>query len=139
MKSACPRFLVLAVAAAGLALAAGCIAFRPDSYDATLAFKNQALAVMAEAGEPATDRAEKIAALRHALDQRLADERARPGNEQIVAMWTIMADPRRDLLAGYLQAWETRGTLPAALIAGKREQVGRAFDKILVLEKSKPQ
>ncbi|HEY8900902.1 MAG TPA: hypothetical protein VIM61_10870 [Chthoniobacterales bacterium] len=139
MNTASRRLLGILSLATLLVLVAGCIAFRPDSYSATEAFKKQALALMAEAGKPASDHVIEIATVRRDLDQRLADERARPGNEQIVAMWTILADPQRDLLAGYLQTWEARGTLSPALIAGKQDQVARALDKILVLEKSKPQ
>ena len=108
-------------------------------YDATaykLAtdLKAESLTLMEYAVEPASDHRETIEALRLDLLKAMEYERGRPDNELSARMWSILLDPNRNLLAGFLRRWEDSGPLSAAFVAEARGQIGEAFDQIIGLE-----
>lgn len=108
-------------------------------YDATaykLAtdLKAESLTLMEKAVEPATVHGETIDALRLDLLKALEYERGRPDNELSTRMWSILLDPNRNLLGGFLRRWEESGPLSSAFVSEARGQVGEAFDQIIGLE-----
>lgn len=108
-------------------------------YDATaykLAtdLKAESLTLMDKAVEPAADHDVTIEALRLDLLKAIEYERGRPDNELSTRMWSILLDPDRNLLGGFLRRWEESGQLSPAFVEEARGQIGEAFDQIIGLE-----
>lgn len=111
-------------------------------YDATAYkqatdLKAEAVTLAEKAVEPASDHLDEIQELRLELRKALEYEKGRARNEITTRMWEVMIDPDRHLLGGFLQRWETSGTLSPAFVDEAGEQIGDAFDQIIGLEAGK--
>ena len=69
-------------------------------------------------------------------------DKNRPGNEMTRQMWEVLlfkspSDPRNGIWPRFLEEWKAAGTLKPAEITNDKEDVDRAFDKIIQLESGK--
>lgn len=111
--------------------------FNAEAYDQATSLKVEALALMEEATTPYRKHAAAVDQLR--MDLRKAHEfaRGRPRNEISARQWSILIDPERDLLGGFLRDWKQQSTLSTAFVREKKTQVSKAFDTIIELESGK--
>jgi len=56
----------------------------------------------------------------------------------MVKMLQLLIKPDGNLLGGFLNRWETKGSLSPNLVNESSKLVGQQFDKIINLEKSRP-
>jgi len=69
-------------------------------------------------------------------------DKNRPRNEMTRQMWEVLlfkspSDPRNGIWPRFLEEWKAAGTLKPAEITNDKEDVDRAFDKIIQLESGK--
>ena len=101
--------------------------------------KVDALALMAKAVEPYTKHQDEVAEFMIELDKAYEFERTRPLDPTALTLWSILRDPNRDLLGGFLKQWKEEGELRPVYVEAKRLQIGGAFDQIIEFETKKHQ
>lgn len=112
--------------------------YSETAYSMAVSLKVDALALMAEAGEPYAQHAAAVEALRLQAQKNLEYARGRPQNEDTTRQWEILLDPAGSLLGGFLARWEREKTLGADFVAEKTGQISKAFDEVIRLESHKP-
>lgn len=119
---------------------AGCQTISPynaQAYDNAVTLKVRSLSLMAKATEPYEEHAAEVEAL--LLDVEIAYEYAKglDKNEIVTRQWEILKDPERRLLGGFLNRWQSRGSMSAVFIEEVAGIVSDAFDAIIELEDGK--
>ena len=64
-------------------------------------------------------------------------EKNKPNNEITFAMWTILNDKEKNLLAGFFKRWEEQDKLSATFSQEAKKQVLEAFDLLIEYEVKK--
>ncbi|WP_395044203.1 hypothetical protein [Flavobacterium sp.] len=64
-------------------------------------------------------------------------EKNKPNNEISFAMWTILNDKEKNLLAGFFKRWEEKDKLSATFSQEAKKQVLEAFDLLIQYEVKK--
>ena len=64
-------------------------------------------------------------------------EKNKPNNEITFAMWTILNDKEKNLLAGFFKLWEEKDKLSATFSQEAKKQVIEAFDLLIQYEVKK--
>ncbi len=64
-------------------------------------------------------------------------EKNKPNNEITFAMWTILNDKEKNLLAGFFKRWEEKDKLSATFSQEAKKQVIEAFDLLIQYEVKK--
>jgi hypothetical protein len=137
------RFLVLG--SVWLVFVAGCntiSTYDQAAYAQAVNLKVDTLALMDKASESYAAHRTDISKLNIALTKGYEYDKNRPHNEITRQMWEVLLfknafDPRHGIWARFLEEWKAAGTLKPAEIANDKEDVGRAFDKIIQLESGK--
>jgi hypothetical protein len=107
------------------------------AYQHAVNAKVDTLALMSEATADYDDHQKGIESLMKELDKAYEYDRGRPLNTVTVAQWTILRDPDRNLLGGFLKIWKEKGSLGPTFVAERKDQVADAFDQIIQLESGK--
>jgi len=111
--------------------------FNARAYEQATSLKVEARALMDNATEPYADHVDAVRQLKMDLRKARAFARGRPNNEISARQWSLLIDPERNLLGGFLNDWKKRSSLPAAFVKEKKAQVSEAFDTIIELESGK--
>jgi hypothetical protein len=122
-----------------LALAiSGCSSFTSKydeiAYEQATALKVDSLALMDKANEPYSIHEDAIQELVVKVDKAYEYAKGRPKNEIITQQWSIIKDPNRNLLGGFLKRWKEKGTLSDIFIKEAKGNVALGFDQIIGLE-----
>jgi len=64
-------------------------------------------------------------------------EKNKPNNEVSYAMWKVMADKDKNLLAGFIKRWDEEEMLSEAFTREAKQQIMEAFDLIIKYEAQK--
>jgi hypothetical protein len=131
---ACPLALLVSVLASCIHIAA----FSETEYQYAITLKVESLALLSKAAEPYASHRAEVTKLRVDLEKAFEYAAGRPNNEASAAQWSVLRDPTKNLLGGFLKRWEDDNTLNKTLIDEKRLQIGKAFDAISALESGKP-
>jgi hypothetical protein len=132
--------LVLMVALNGCAVFRGVSGFDQNSYTAGMTLKADSLALIERSrrAQGETTPVPELLALQAQLDAQVAYEAGKGKENGLSAMqWRLLADPKGNLLGGYLTRWATGARLSEAYITEKSNQIGDAFDEVLRLEGAK--
>lgn len=130
------QFIWLAV----LILLAGCSTIAPFSqkaYEQATSLKVEALATMDKASEPYANHKQSIDELKLNIEKAYEYAKGRPQNEEATKQWTIIKDPSRNSLGGFLNRWENKSTLNKVFIQEAKEIVADGFDAVIELESGK--
>jgi hypothetical protein len=112
--------------------------FDQNSYDSGMALKSESAALIAHAGEPASDYKQQIQALTVKLDAQLAYQNGKGKTNLISAkQWDILISPEHDLLGKLLLDWVEGKNFSDEYLLEKRQQISDAWDQILKLEGAK--
>ncbi|MEK7256859.1 MAG: hypothetical protein AAB316_19045 [Bacteroidota bacterium] len=99
--------------------------------------KKTALALVAKSDEAYSTHKKEVedalAAMKNLRDQAATYKK----NGEIVKMWNLMLDPAGGLFAGFAKKWETEGPQNKTFVTAFKDEVGKAFDKIIQLEEEK--
>ena len=112
------------------------------AYAQAVNLKVDTLALMDKASGTYEAHTADINKLNVALAKGYEYDKNRPGNEMTRQMWEVLlfkspSDPRNGIWPRFLEEWKAAGTLKPAEITNDKEDVDRAFDKIIQLESGK--
>ena len=133
------RRYVVVLAMLTLACGATIATFNQRAYENATTLKAEALALVGKGTEPYANH--KAAAERLMTRVEAAFEYAKgiPKNTITTQQWDILKARDRDLLGGFVAAWENSSPngFGQAFVDAKKEQIGDAFDTIIDLESAK--
>ncbi len=104
------------------------------SYQKTTELKVETIKLMNVANEPYNLHKEEVENLLLDLDKLAEYEKNKPNNEITFAMWKILNDKEKNLLAGFFKRWETKGILSQAFLEESKKQVLDALDLLIQYE-----
>ncbi|MCP4576595.1 MAG: hypothetical protein GY846_09965 [Deltaproteobacteria bacterium] len=104
------------------------------AYQQATALKVDSLALMGKATHPYLNYERAVETLKLKVDKAYEYAKGRPNNEIITKQWSIMRDPNRKLLGGFLARWKNKGILREIFIEEAKKNVSLGFDQIIGLE-----
>ena len=107
------------------------------SYQQTTALKVEASNVMDKATNPYSDNKEVVQKLLLDIDKLVEYEKNKPNNEITFAMWKILTDKEKNLLAGFFKRWEEKGSFSPVFLQEAKKQVTDALDLLIQYEVKK--
>ena len=132
--------LALLVALNGCAVFRGMSGFDQNSYTSAMTLKTDSLALIERSrrAQGETTPTPELLALQAQLDAQVAYEAGKGKENALSAMqWRLLADPKGNLLGGYLTRWASGAILNDGYVTEKKHQIGDAFDEVLRLEGGK--
>jgi hypothetical protein len=112
--------------------------YNVQAYENATSLKAEASVVMKKATEPFADHEEAVGDLMLGVEQAYEYVNGIPDNSDSASQWRILKDPNKHLLGGFMNRWESEGSLSAAFIKNQwDDNVGPAFDEIIKLENGK--
>ncbi len=111
--------------------------FSQTAYEQATSIKAEALVLMDKATEQYSNHKVEVAALRLEVEKAYEYSKGRPKNEVSTAQWEIIRNPDRNSLGGFLNRWETSGTLARPFINEAKKLVSDGFDTVIGLESGK--
>lgn len=107
------------------------------AYDRTVSLKVESLILIDHANEPFTEYEAQVDEILLELEKAYEYSKGRPKNDYTTQQWRILKDPDRNLLVGFFELWEERGTVSDTMIENSKGLVSDAFDTIIGLESGK--
>ncbi|GLS03494.1 hypothetical protein GCM10007860_06380 [Chitiniphilus shinanonensis] len=123
-----------------VSLLVGCSSITPFSqkaYEQATSLKVEALAIMDKATEPYDSQRQAVDALKLNVEKAYEYSKGLPKNEITTKQWTIIKDPSRNSLGGFLKRWEEKKTLDGQFILQAKGLVSDGFDMVIGLESGK--
>ncbi|WP_309608545.1 hypothetical protein [Flavobacterium sp.] len=111
--------------------------FDQYSYQQTTAIKVEASNVMDKATTPFSNNKEAVEKLLLDVDKLVEYEKNKPNNEITFAMWKILSDKEKNLLAGFFKRWEEKGSFSPVFLQEAKKQVTDALDLLIQYEVKK--
>lgn len=111
--------------------------FDQYSYQQAISIKVESLNLMDKAIENHIEHEAEVQTLQLDLQKMVEYEKNKPDNEVSYAMWQVVADKDRNLLAGFLKRWKEKSQLPKVFIDEAKGQVAEALDLIIKYEANK--
>lgn len=109
-------------------------AFDPYSYQKTIDIKVEASKLINKATMPYTTHKEDAKNLLMDIEKLAEYEKNKPNNEITFAIWKILNDQQKNLLAGFFKRWETKAVLSPAFVEESRKQILDALDLMIQYE-----
>jgi len=107
------------------------------SYQKTTEIKVEANFLFGKANENFENHKVATEKLNMNLEKMLEYEKNKPNNEITYAMWKVLNDKEKNLLAGFLKKWEEKGKLSPIFIEEAQKQINEALDLIIQYETKK--
>ncbi|SFN63555.1 hypothetical protein SAMN04487989_102155 [Bizionia echini] len=111
--------------------------FDQYAYQQAISLKIESTNLMENAINPFASFQSEIDELELELQKMVEYEKNKPNNEITYAMWTLVMDSERNLLAGFLKRWETEGQLSQTFTNEAIIQISEALDLIIKYEAQK--
>lgn len=126
----------------GLMLMTSCDALKTAVYDQysyqkSIEIKVEASSLMDKAITPYADNKEEIEALNKEIQKIVEYEKNKPNNEITYAMWKILSNKEKNLLAGFFKRWEEKGQMSQFFVTEAKAQVLEAMDLLIQYEGKK--
>lgn len=109
-------------------------AFDPYSYQKTIDLKIEASKLISKATMSYTTHKEEVENLLLDIEKLAEYEKNKPNNEISFAIWKILNDEQKNLLAGFFKRWETKEVLSPAFVEESRKQILDALDLLIQYE-----
>lgn len=107
------------------------------SYQKSVEIKVEASSLMDKAITPYADNKEEIEALNKEIQKIVEYEKNKPNNEITYAMWKILSNKEKNLLAGFFKRWEEKGQMSQFFVTEAKAQVLEAMDLLIQYEGKK--
>lgn len=104
------------------------------SYQKTIEIKVDASRLMDKAVTPYETHLEDIEALFIEVEKMTEYEKNKPNNEITYAMWQILSDKEKNLLAGFFKRWKEQGSFSNTFLTESKVQVMEAMDILIQYE-----
>src|SRR5690606_2838385 len=101
------------------------------SYQKTIEIKVDASRLMDKAVTPYESHFEEIEALFIEVEKMMEYEKNKPNNEITYAMWQILSDKERNLLAGFSKRWKEQGSFSETFLTESKAQAMEAMDILI--------
>lgn len=111
--------------------------FDSYSYQKTTEIKVEAIKIMDKAVTPYQNQKQEIEALFLEIEKLQEYEKNKPSNEITFAMWQVLNDKEKNLLAGFFKHWESKEVLSPLFIDESKKQILNAFDLLIQYEINK--
>ncbi|MFH6995537.1 hypothetical protein [Flavobacterium sp. FlaQc-48] len=108
--------------------------FDSYSYQKTTELKVESSKLMDQATMPYNTHKAEIESLLLNIEKLAEYEKNKPSNEITLAMWEILTDKEKNLLAAFFKCWETKGVLSPAFVGESKKQILDAFDLMIQYE-----
>jgi hypothetical protein len=121
-------------------LITGCISTAPfdqEAYQTAVDLKVDSLRLMDQASESYTNHTAEADSLMLRVHKAYEYAKGKPGNDETVAQWAKMMDPKDKLMAGFIADWEAKGQIKKSMIDNKKPMMAEAYDTIIDLESAK--
>ncbi|MFD1604151.1 hypothetical protein ACFSJW_08400 [Flavobacterium artemisiae] len=127
-------FLILISLALGSCNSTRTALFDQYSYQKTTEIKVETIQLMNQANTPYTSQKEKIQSLLLSIEKLTEYEKNKPNNEITFAMWQVLSDKEKNLLAGFFKVWETKGIVSPVFQEEAKKQISDALDLLIQYE-----
>ncbi len=111
--------------------------FDQYSYQQAISLKVESGNLIDNATESYDDYDSEVKELLLDLQKMVEYEKNKPDNEVSYAMWNVMANKDKNLLAGFLKRWDEDEKLSEAFTKEAKLQIMEAFDLIIKYEAQK--
>jgi hypothetical protein len=111
--------------------------FDQYSYKQAISIKVESLNLMDEATQSYNTYEEEVETLMLDLQKMVEYEKNKPNNEVSYAMWNLMANKDKNLLAGFFKRWQVDDQLSQGFTREAKVQVAEALDLIIQYEAKK--
>lgn len=111
--------------------------FDQYAYVEATSIKVDALHLIDHSVEPYSENSKEIDALNLKIEKIFEYEKHRTNNETSAQLWSLLKNPDKNLLGGYLKKWQSDGKLNKAFSQEAKVQISEAFDIIIELESKK--
>lgn len=108
--------------------------FDQYSYQKTTEIKVETLLVMENAASPYENHKETVSKLLLDIEKLKEYEKNKPNNEITFAMWQILSDKEKNLVAGFFKLWKEKQTLSTSFVEESKKQIETAFDLLIQYE-----
>jgi len=114
-------------------------AYDPVSYKTATDLKAECLTLIEKSAEgPASQFQSEIDALKLKLRKALEYEKGKALNSETTNQWSIMVDPNRNMMGGFLKFWQEKNGPVSPTFSGEfATQVSDGFGQIIRLENGK--
>ena len=140
MKLIKAKFLILTLALQMLMLSCQSLktaVFDQYSYQQAISLKVESNNLLENATTSYDDYDIEVDELLLDLQKMMEYEKNKPNNEVSYAMWQVMADEDKNLLAGFIKRWDEEEKLSETFSREARQQIMEAFDLIIKYEAQK--
>lgn len=127
-------FLILISLTLGSCSSTRTASFDQYSYQKTTEIKVETIQLINQANTPYTSQKEKIQSLLLSIEKLTEYEKNKPNNEITFAMWQVLSDQEKNLLAGFFKIWEKKGTLSPVFQEEAKKQISDALDLLIQYE-----
>lgn len=104
------------------------------SYQNTIEIKVDASRLMDKAVTPYENHLEEVEILFIDIEKMMEYEKNKPNNEITYAMWQILSDDEKNLLAGFFKRWKEQGSFSETFLTESKAQVMEAMDILIQYE-----
>jgi hypothetical protein len=104
------------------------------SYQKTTELKVETSKLMNKAITSYSTHKEEVEALMFHIEKLTEYEKNKPNNEITFAMWKLLTNKEKNLLAGFFKRWETKGIVSPAFLEESKKQVLDALDLLIQYE-----
>ncbi|WP_276380950.1 hypothetical protein [Flavobacterium sp. H4147] len=111
--------------------------FDPYSYQKTTEIKVEATKIMDKAITPYSNQKQEVETLLLEIEKLQEYEKNKPDNEITFAMWQVLNNKEKNLLAGFFKHWENKEVLSPYFIDESKKQILNAFDLLIQYEINK--
>jgi len=137
MKTLKIKWLLLSLTIAMLTTACESIKtaiFDQYSYQKTTELKVETSNLMDKATNSYKDHKEEVEKLLVDIQKLMEYEKNKPNNEITFAMWQLLNDKEKNLLAGFFKRWEEKETFSSVFLQESKNQVLEALDLLIQYE-----
>jgi hypothetical protein len=111
--------------------------FDQYSYQQAISIKVESLSLMDEATQSYNTYEVEAEELMLELQKMVEYEKNKPNNEVSYAMWNVIANTDKNLLAGFFKRWQEEDQLSEGFTREAKSQVAEALDLIIKYEAKK--
>lgn len=137
MKTLKIKWLLLSLTIAMLTTACESVKtaiFDQYSYQKTTELKVETSNLMDKATNSYKDHKEEVEKLLVDIQKLMEYEKNKPNNEITFAMWQLLNDKEKNLLAGFFKRWEEKETFSPVFLQESKNQVLEALDLLIQYE-----
>ncbi len=127
-------FLILISLALGSCTSTRTALFDQYSYQKTTEIKVETIQLLNQANTPFEAHKEKVQSILLSIEKLAEYEKNKPNNEITFAMWQVLNDKEKNLLAGFFKIWEKKGIVSPVFQEEAKKQISDALDLLIQYE-----